>query len=75
MKDKIFKTFIGHTVIKDIYKLKKSELPTTVAQGLDSDVPIIRAIATIVERKENVSKSYTDDAIFKEVANLLNTML
>lgn len=74
-KDKIFKTFVDHPIIKDVYGLKKSDLPTSVNQGLDSDVPIIRAIATIVDRKENTSKPYVDEAIYKEVANLINTML
>lgn len=75
MKDKIFKTFVEHPILKDTYKLTKGELPTTVNQGLESDVPIIRAIATIVDRKESTTKTYTDGAIFQEVANLLNTML
>lgn len=47
-KDDILKSFLTHKLLESKYEFKKEELPTTVREALNSDKPIIKAIALII---------------------------
>ena len=47
-KDEILCSFLKHEMLTSKYELKKSDIPSTVREGLNSDFPIIKAIALIV---------------------------
>lgn len=52
-KDEILCSFLKHEMLTSKYELKKSEIPSTVREALNSDKPIIKAIALIVEGLES----------------------
>jgi hypothetical protein len=51
-KDDILKSFLTHELLESKYEFKKEELPTTVREALNSDKPIIKAIALIIDGLE-----------------------
>jgi hypothetical protein len=73
-KDDILKSFLNHELLEKTYELKKEELPSTVRVALDSDIPIVKAIALIVEGLEK-SPSATDNELRKSVLQFLNTAI
>jgi hypothetical protein len=70
-KDEIFSSFLKHEIISKKYDLKKSDLPTTVSEALNSDNPIVKAIALIVDGLE-ASTPTTDAALRNTVLQYLN---
>lgn len=52
-KDVILNSFFNHEILKEKYELEKSDIPSTVREALNSDNPIVKAIALIVEGLEN----------------------
>ena len=70
-KDDILKSFLEHDILISKYEIKKNELPETVREALKSDVPIIRAIATIVENLES-PQGITDKALRDLILQLIN---
>ena len=52
-KDDILCSFLKHDLLQTKYKLKEKDLPTNLRQALLSDVPIVRAIALIVDKLES----------------------
>ena len=73
-KDKILMSFLEHENIESKYKIKRSDLPSTIREALNSDQPIIKAIALIVDALEGTS-SVTDSALRKQVTQFLNEAL
>lgn len=70
-RDEILKTFLEHEKLKDEYKISKKDIPKTVREGLNSEVPIIRTISIIIEKLES-SKSSRDIDIYNAVTNYLS---
>ena len=70
-KDDIFKSFLKHELLETKYELKREELPDTVREALLSEIPIIKAIALIVEGKEGTSP-VTDKILRNQVTQFLN---
>lgn len=70
-KDDILQSFLSHNLIKDKYELEEKDLPKTVRDALNSEVPIIKAIALIVENLESAS-SITDNALRNLITQYLN---
>lgn len=70
-KDMIFQSFINHELIKQEYDLKDADLPTNLQAGLSSDIPIIKAIALIVEDTESYSSS-SDKSLYASLTQYLN---
>lgn len=55
-KDDILKSFLTHELLESKYELKREELPQTVREALSSNVPIVKAIALILEGLESTPK-------------------
>lgn len=73
-KDDILKSFLTHELLEKKYEFKKEELPSTVREALNSDKPIIKAIALIVEGLEKSPKA-TDNELRNSVLQFLNTAI
>lgn len=73
-KDDILKSFLTHELLESKYELKKEELPSTVREAMNSDIPIIKAIALIVEGLEK-SPTATDNELRNSVLQFLNTAI
>jgi hypothetical protein len=52
-KDDILTSFLIHDLLESKYNLKKEELPETVREALNCEIPIVKAIALIVDGLEN----------------------
>ncbi len=73
-KDDILRSFLTHELIENKYVLKLEELPSTVREALNSDIPIIKAVALIVEGLEK-SPTATDNELRNSVLQYLNTAI
>ena len=73
-KDDILKSFLTHELLESKYELKKEELPSTVREALNSDKPIVKAIALIVEGLDGTSP-VTDSVLRNQVTQFLNEAL
>jgi len=73
-KDDILKSFLFHELLETKYDLKKDEIPNTVREALNSDKPIMKAIALIVEGLEK-SPSATDNELRNSILQFLNTAI
>lgn len=73
-KDDIFKSFINHELIETKYGVNRDSLPCTLQEGLNSNVPIIKAIAIIVDGLEK-KPSATDNELRNTVTQFLNTAI
>ena len=74
IKDDILKSFLTNELLETKYELKKEELPSTIREALNSDKPIIKAIALIVEGLEK-SPSATDNELRNSILQFLNTAI
>lgn len=73
-KDKILSSFLEHDILKSEYKIKGKDIPKTVREATNSEEPIIKTIALIVEKLE-ASDSISDSALHKLVTQYLNTAI
>lgn len=73
-KDDILKSFLTHELLESKYELNKEELPSTIREALNSDKPIIKAIALIVEGLDGTSP-VTDSVLRNQVTQFLNEAL
>jgi hypothetical protein len=73
-KDDILKSFLTHEVLESKYELKQAELPSSIREALNSDKPIIKAIALMVEGLDGTS-SVTDTVLRNQVIQYLNEAL
>lgn len=73
-KDDILKSFLTHELLESKYSLKKEELPKSVREALNSEEPIIKAIALIVEGLDGTSP-VTDSVLRNQVTQFLNEAL
>jgi hypothetical protein len=69
-KDDILKSFLTHELLENKYELKRNDLPDTVREALNSDIPIVKAIALIVEGLET-SPPITDTALNTQIRQYL----
>jgi hypothetical protein len=70
-KDEILSSFLQHEMLVSRYGLSKDQIPSTVREGLDSSVPIIKAISLIVDALES-HVPITDAALRNQVTQFLN---
>ncbi|MFN0291342.1 SufE family protein [Pedobacter helvus] len=70
-KDDILKSFLNHELLTTKYELQDSEIPTTVQEALNSDTPIIKAIALIVEGLDGTTP-VTDAVLRQQITQFLN---
>ena len=73
-KDDILRSFLAHEILENKYKLNKEELPKTVREALNSGIPIVKAIALIVEGLDGPLK-VTDPILRNQVTQFLNKAL
>lgn len=52
-KDTVYLSFISHSKISSEYEIAFDDLPKSLSEGLISQVPILKAIAIIVDGLEN----------------------
>lgn len=71
IKDEILKSFLTHELLESKYVLNQEELPKTVREALNSDKPIVKAIALIVEGLEK-NPTATDNELRNSVLQFLN---
>jgi hypothetical protein len=70
-KDDILKSFLNHELLTTKYELQNSDIPATVREALNSDKPIIKAIALIVEGLDGTTP-LTDAVLRQQVTQFLN---
>lgn len=73
-KDEILKSFLTHDLLESKYELNKEDLPSSIREALNSDKPIIKAIALIVEGLDGTSP-VTDSVLRNQVTQFLNEAL
>jgi hypothetical protein len=73
-KDEILKSFLSHELLSSRYGLEKDELPKTVREAMTSEIPIVKAIAFIVEGL-HTSPQPTETALRSQILQLLNNGL
>lgn len=73
-KDDILRSFLNHELLENKYELKREELPKTVREALNSDNPIVKAIALVVEGLDGTSP-VTDSVLRNQVTQFLNEAL
>jgi hypothetical protein len=73
-KDDILKSFLTHKLLESKYELRNKQLPTTVREALNSNTPIVKAIALIVEGLDGTSQ-VTDTVLRNQVTQFLNEAL
>lgn len=70
-KDEILRSFLSHELLEHKYEFSKEDLPSTVREALNSDKPIIKAIALIIEGLDGTSP-VTDSVLRTQVTQFLN---
>lgn len=70
-KDEILNNFLLHDLIAQRYEVSSVDLPTTIREALNSDTPIIKAIALIVDGLES-SPPVTDAVLRNQIIQFLN---
>lgn len=70
-KDDILKSFLAHELIESKYQLKKEDLPTNMRDASNSNKPIIKTIALIIDGLEGIPP-VTDSVLRNQVTQLLN---
>jgi hypothetical protein len=73
-KDDILKSFLTHELLETKYEFNKEDLPSTIREALNSDKPIIKAIALIVDGLDGTSP-VTDSVLRNQVTQFLNEAL
>lgn len=73
-KDDILKSFLTHELLEGKYEIKKDDLPSSIREALNSDKPIIKAIALIVDGLESPSP-VVDSVLRNQVTQYLNEAL
>jgi len=73
-KDDILKSFLTHELLESKYKLNRNDSPETIRDALNSDIPIVKAIALIIEGLEK-SPSATDNELRNSILQFLNTAI
>jgi hypothetical protein len=65
-KNKIFKKFISHELIKEKYRIEETDIPSNVTRALASEIPIIRTIATLVDELES-NQGINDVTLYNKI--------
>jgi len=69
-KDEILSSFLKHEMFTSKYELKKSDIPSTVREALASDIPIVKAIALVIEGLESPTP-ISDSALNTQIRQYL----
>lgn len=70
-KDDILNSFLKHELLTSKYEVNTTNLPLTVREALSSEIPIVKAIALVVDGLENPIQ-ITDSALRNQIIQFLN---
>lgn len=70
-KNKIFKKFISHELIKDKYQLEERDIPNNITRALVSEIPIVKTIAILVDELES-NQGINDITLYNKISIYLN---
>lgn len=70
-KNKIFKKFISHELIKDKYQIEERDIPNNITRALVSEIPIVKTIAILVDEMEN-NQGINDITLYNKISIYLN---
>jgi hypothetical protein len=70
-KNKIFKKFISHELIKEKYRIEETDIPNNVTRALVSEIPIIRTVAILVNELES-NQGINDITLYNKISIYLN---
>ena len=70
-KDDILKSFLQHDLLRSKYNISEHELPESVREALQSNIPIVKAMALIVDRLES-SEAVRDNDLRNSITQYLN---
>lgn len=70
-KNKIYKKFISHELIKEKYGLEEKDIPNNITKALVSEIPIIKTIAILVDELEK-NQGINDIALYNKINIYLN---
>lgn len=70
-KDRVLSSFLEHSLLKEKYKIDKSELPKNLQEALKSKHTIIKAIARIIDEIETATP-ITDETLRRKIIAFLN---
>ncbi len=73
-KDQIFRTFMAHPLLNEKHSVQEMDLPKSVIEGLQSDVPVIKTIALIVSNLESPTP-VNDNSLRAIVTTYLNSAI
>jgi hypothetical protein len=71
-KNKIFKKFISHELIRKKYRIEEIDIPNNITRALVSEIPIIKTIAILVDELEN-NKGINDITLYNKINIYLNS--
>jgi hypothetical protein len=71
-KDEILRSFLHHEILVSKYELTEHERNMSVTEALNSEKPIMKSIAMIVNTLED-SAATTDGRLYEMVVQYLNT--
>ena len=60
-KDDILRSFMTHDILRVKYNIADSEIPSNLREGLNSNIPIIKAISLIVDKLESTETIRDND--------------
>lgn len=73
-KDDIFNSFMEHELLKTKYELKSEDIPRNVREAKNSNIPIIKLIAEIVDTIDGLdSEKKTDQQTYDLLTRYLST--
>jgi hypothetical protein len=70
-KNKIYKKFVSHKLIKEKYGLEEKDIPNNITNALISEKPIIKTIAILVDELEN-NQGINDISLYNKISIYLN---
>ncbi len=73
-KDEILQSFLNHNLLKDKYDLSSEEQNMRHLDALNSEKPIIKSIALLVDELEN-SSAISDGRLYEMLTQYLNTIV
>ena len=71
-KDETLRAFLEHPLLTDKYDLSESEKQLSLREAMKSDKPIIKALAMVVDEKED-GKVITDNRLYDMTMKYLQT--
>ena len=73
-KDEIFNSFMEHELLKTKYELNREDIPSNVREAKNSNIPIVKLIAEIVDTIDGIdSEKKTDQQAYDILTRYLST--